>query len=299
MTDPARDAALIWALGTRGRLDDLEGLTAERADSLREAVTRVWDLGREQRVAFAGREVRRLSASRLRRGLEGIDPSWIVEALRGEEPHLVAVALVFLPTPVRRTVTKLLPRKVREAMPDRKALEQVDQLWLVRCRDVLDRRIQDLLPDLQRGAQIDVSSLKNRLCEIGRIEAALGLYRVGRAALARFIANMEPDDRAPVQEELKAADKMADSRVERAERFWGRGAGVDQKTEDLHLRAGLWQLAHVLIVEEYAAHLRSYFLYLPRRWVQELELMAEKVREPEDGFSEQLLAKLNWLPEKS
>ena len=65
MIDPARDAALVWALGTRGRLEDLDGLSEERAESLRDAVTKVLDLGREQRVAFAGREVRRLSASRL------------------------------------------------------------------------------------------------------------------------------------------------------------------------------------------------------------------------------------------
>jgi len=296
VTDPAHDAALVWALGTRGSVDHLEQLDPERADRLRQPLQKVLDLSREQRIAFAGREAQRLSASRLRRGLEGIDPSWIVEALRGEEPHLVAVALVFLPTPVRRTVTKLLPRKVREAMPGRKALEKVDQVWLVRCRDVLDRRIQALLPDLQRGAQIDVAALEQRLRELGRLEAALGLYRVGRAALARFVANMEPGDRPAVQEELKAADAMPDVRLERAERFWGRGAGVDQKTDDLHLRAGLWQLAHVLIVDQRAPQLRSCFLYLPRRWVQELELMAEKVREPEDGFAEQLLARLDLLP---
>ncbi|MEE2836221.1 MAG: hypothetical protein VYB65_09410 [Myxococcota bacterium] len=296
MSDPARDAALVWAVGTRGGLGHLEGLPPERIEQLSEAVQKVLDLPREQRVAFAGREARRLSASRLRRGLEGIDPSWIVEALRGEEPHVVAAALVYLPTPVRRTVVKLLPRKVREAMPDRKTTASVEQLWLVRCRDVLDRRIQTLLPDLQRGAQIDVAALELRLRALGRVEAALGLYRVGRSALARFIATMEPEDRALVQEELKAADTMEDVRVERAERFWGRGAGVDQKADDLHLRAGLWQLAHVLIVERYAAHLRSYFLYLPRRWVQELELMTDKVREPEEGFAERLLTHLDWLP---
>ena len=49
-------------------------------------------------------------------------------------------------------------------------------------------------------------------------------------------------------------------------------------------------------MERYAAHLRSYFLYLPRRWVQELELMTDKVREPEEGFAERLLTHLDWLP---
>ncbi len=297
MSDPARDAALTWALGTRGSIDQLDLLPAERADALRPGVEKVLGLSREQRIAFAGREARRLSASRLRRGLEGIDPSWIVESLRGEEPYLVAASLVFLPTPVRRTVVKLLPRKVRDAMPDRKALAEVDQLWLVRVRDVLDRRIQSLLPDLQRGAHIDVATIERRLRVLWRIEAALGLYRVGRTALARFIGNMEPEHRAAVQEELKGAEAMGDERLERAERFWGRGAGADQKTEDLHLRAGLWQLAHVLCVEAYQAHLRSHFLYLPRRWVQELEMMAEKVREPEEGFAEQMLARLDLLPE--
>ena len=135
VSDPARDAALVWAVGTRGGLNHLEGLPPERTEQLSEAVQKVLDLPREQRAAFAGREARRLSASRLRRGLEGIDPSWIVEALRGEEPHVVAAALVYLPTPVRRTVVKLLPRKVREAMPDRKTTASVEQLWLVRCRD--------------------------------------------------------------------------------------------------------------------------------------------------------------------
>jgi hypothetical protein len=297
VSDPARDAALIWALGTRGSIEHLDMLAPERAESLRKAVEKVFALPREQRIAFAGREARRLSSARLRRGLEGIDPSWIVEGLRGEQPYLVAATLMFLPTPVRRTVVKLLPRKVREAMPDRKDLGGVDQLWLVRARDLLDRRIQSLLPDLQSGAHVDLVRLEQRLRDLGRIEAALGLYRVGRSALARFIANMEPDHRAPVQEELKAVEAAGAVRLERAERFWGRAASGDQKTDELHLRAGLWQLAHVLCDELHEAHLRSHFLYLPRRWVQELEVMSEKVRQPEEGFSEQMLGRLNLLPE--
>ncbi|MDE0881847.1 MAG: hypothetical protein OSB21_04580 [Myxococcota bacterium] len=299
MSDPARQAALTWALGTRGNLQMLDMLAPERAESLRLGVEKILELPREQRIAFAAREARRLAASRLRRGLEGIDPSWIVEALRGEEPYLVASTLVFLPTPVRRKVIKMLPRKVREAMPDRKAMSGVDQIWLVRARDVLDRRIQALLPDLKSGGHIDVLALEGRLRALGRIEAALGLYRVGRAALARFVASMDEEHRGAVQEQLRAADQQPETRMERAERFWGRGAGTDQKPEDLHLRAGLWQLAHVLSEEPWEGCLRSQFLYLPRRWVKELEMMADKIRVPEEGFAETLLGELDLLAGES
>jgi hypothetical protein len=299
LSDPARQAALTWALGTRGNLEMLDMLAPERAESLRLGVEKILELPREQRIAFAAREARRLAASRLRRGLEGIDPSWIVEALRGEEPYLVASTLVFLPTPVRRKVIKMLPRKVREAMPDRKAMSGVDQIWLVRARDVLDRRIQALLPDLKSGGHIDVLALEGRLRALGRIEAALGLYRVGRAALARFVASMDEEHRGAVQEQLRVADQQPETRMERAERFWGRGAGTDQKPEDLHLRAGLWQLAHVLSEEPWEGRLRSQFLYLPRRWVKELEMMADKIRVPEEGFAETLLGELDLLAGES
>ena len=297
MSDPARDAALNWLLGTRGQSDLINHLPEERQEALRPGLERIAELPREQRVAFAAREARRLSASRLRRGLEGIDPSWIVEALRGEAPHLVAAALVYMPTPVRRRVLELLPKKVREAMPGRHEMASVDQVWLVRVRDILDRRIQKMLPALNAGAQLDVPAVEERLRATGRIEAAIGLFRVGRAPLAQFVARMDPDDRGPVQEELKGVEQMGEARIERAERFWGRGAVADQRADDLHLRAGLWQLAHVLTVPGPAEQLRSHFLYLPSRWVKELELMAERVREPEEGFAETLLARLGLSQE--
>ena len=298
MSTSARDAALAWAIASRDRADLLALLSRDRQEGIRPAVEKAGALEREQRIAWSAREARRLSSARLRRGLEGVDPSWMVEGLRGESPRVVAAALSFLPTPVRRNVERHLPRKVREALPSRKAMAGVDKMWLVRVRELLDRRMLTLIPHLRSGAAVDVPALEAALRDFGEGEAALGLQQVGRTALARFLSSLEEARAAAVKEVLKGATDCAEERTRRAERFWGRAAGGEDSTEAIALRSGLWQLAHVLSDPEYGVRLRGVYVYLPHSWVQELDRLEEVVKPAESGFAAQLLSRLGLLSEE-
>jgi hypothetical protein len=271
-------------------------LTEARQVAVRADVEKASALPREQRIAWSAREARRLSSARLRRGLEGVDPSWIVEGLRGESPGVIAASLRFLPTPVRRNVERHLPRKVREALPDRKAMAEVDKVWLVRVRELLDRQVLELIPDLRAGVTVEVPQLEAALRRFGEAEAALGLQQVGRAALARFLGSLDDERAAAVKEVLKGATGCSEGRTRRAERFWGRAAGGEDSTEAIALRSGLWQLAHVLVDAEFGARLRGVYVYLPHSWVQELDRLEEVVKPAEPGFSEALMNQLGLLP---
>jgi len=295
----ARDAALAWALASRDRADLLALLSSDRQEGVRPAVEKAGGLEREQRIAWSGREARRLSTARLRRGLEGVDPSWIVEGLRGESPRVVTAALAFLPTPVRRNVERHLPRKVRDALPDRKAMAGVDKMWLVRWRKLLDRRLLTLIPHLRSGATVDVPALEVALRDFGEGEAALGLQQVGRTALARFLSSLEGARVEAVKEVLKGATDCAAERTSRAERFWGRAAGGEDSTEAIALRSGLWQLAHVLADPEYGPRLRGVYVYLPHPWVQELDRLEEVVKPAESGFANHLMSRLGMVLEEA
>jgi len=240
---------------------------------------------RDQRIAFAGREARRLSSARLRRGLEGIDPSWLVDGLRGENPYIVSAALSFLPTPVRRSVERRLPTKVRDAMPDRQQIAAIENVWLVRIRELLDRRLIELMPMLKSGTVVDLEVVEVALRKLGRAEAALGLQPLGRTVLANFIARLDSQKADTVRRAVKAARTSDPERVERAQRFWGRGIDGDASIEEIELRAGLWLMAHVLADDAWAGHLRAHFVYLPRGWVREIERLKELARPPEKGFA--------------
>tara|TARA_Y100001934_G_scaffold157668_1_gene188713 strand:+ start:1083 stop:2021 length:939 start_codon:yes stop_codon:yes gene_type:complete len=290
--DPAHDAALIWALGTQGDEALLEGLGEPRRSLIAEGVAKIRKMPREQRIAFAGREARRLSSARLRRGLEGIDPSWLVDGLRGEDPYIVGAALSFLPTPIRRSVERRLPTKVRDAMPDRQRIAGMEKVWLVRIRELLDRRLIDLMPMLKRGTVVDLETVEAALRELGRAEAALGLQPLGRTVLANFIARLDPEKANRVRQAVKSARTSDPERGERAQRFWGRGVDGDASMEEIELRAGLWLLAHVLADEAWEEHLRAHFVYLPRGWVREVERLKELARPPEPGFALGLLQAL-------
>ena len=291
-TDPAHDAALVWALGTQGSEALLEGLSEPRRSLIAQGVAKIRQMPRDQRIAFAGREARRLSSARLRRGLEGIDPSWLVDGLRGEDPYVVRAALSFLPTPVRRSVERRLPSKVRDAMPDRQTIAAMEKVWLVRIRELLDRRLIELMPMLKKGTVVDLEAVEHALRELGRAEAALGLQPLGRTVLANFIARLDDEQVEPVKQVIKAARDSDPERGERAQRFWGRGVDGDASMEEIELRAGLWLLAHVLADEAWESHLRAHFVYLPRGWVREIERLKELARPPESGFALGLLRAL-------
>ncbi|MAO83535.1 MAG: hypothetical protein CMH50_06580 [Myxococcales bacterium] len=290
--DPAHDAALIWALGTQGNEMLLEALAEPRRQLIAEGVAKIRKLPRDQRIAFAGREARRLSSARLRRGLEGIDPSWLVDGLRGEDPYVVRAALSFLPTPVRRSVERRLPSKVREAMPDRQTIGRMDKVWLVRIRELLDRRLIELMPMLKKGTVVDLEKVEQALRELGRAEAALGLQPLGRTVLANFIARLDQEKADQVRHVVKMARNSDPERGERAQRFWGRGVDGDASMGEIELRAGLWLLAHVLADDAWESHLRAHFVYLPRGWVREIERLKELARPPESGFALGLLRAL-------
>ena len=119
----SRRSARLGGWDARG-LGHLEGLPPERTEQLSEAVQGCSICPR------AARRLRRAGAAASACGsvaARGIGPSWIVEALRGE-PHVVAAALVYLPT-IRVQWSALPARCVRRCPIGRRRRASSNSGW--------------------------------------------------------------------------------------------------------------------------------------------------------------------------
>ena len=111
-----------------------------------------------------------------------------------------------------------------EAMPDGRR-RRASSAWLVRVA-ILDRRIQTLLPDLQRGAQIDVAALESAAALAGSRRR----WPPSRPLSARSLYRHDGARGRALVEESQQPTRWRRSRS--VPSGSGRGAGVDQKADD-------------------------------------------------------------------
>src|SRR6185503_1199923 len=70
----------------------------------------------EKRVPFMVHEMKQTLGFSGLRGVEKVDPSWILHGLRGESARVVACVLITLPPPTVRAVLKRLPPGIRKKL---------------------------------------------------------------------------------------------------------------------------------------------------------------------------------------
>lgn len=250
---PVREQSLLLALMTFGGRN-ADGLLAHIPDELHagllEKKARLEEIPREKRLPVMIKHLRSTLSYNAPKGLEGVEPSWLIAGFKGESPRTVAIVLMHMPTSVARQIVRRLPKAVQDAMPARTELRDVsmDVVKLVRAR--FDAKFAAMPRDreLSEFAYQDLVIVSARdlialVREIGLAELAAAFVALGKRALAALLRRLPREN----QEELLAAVKRVaggqqmDLKV--AELFLAKVLQSFHNTDELYQKAGLYRLA--------------------------------------------------------
>ena len=240
------------------------------AAALGEKVQGLEDIPREKRVALMIRELKQMMTFRAMKGLEGVEPSWLAAAFKGESPRVVAIALMHLPSSLARQITARLPEAVKQAMPPRDQLASVPMpvVKLVRARfdakfasmplerDVVDLRFRDLM-------LLTAKELVIVMRHVGADEIACAFLTVGKRALAEFLGKLSPGDAEEMIAAVKRADMKDQMDLKAARGFLAKELGSFSNTDELFQKAGLNRLARAISIED-ALYVRQLSQRFPR-----------------------------------
>jgi flagellar motor switch protein FliG len=267
--------------------DDDVGPMREKADKLKEIPT-------DKRVPLMVRQLKQLMSFRGNKGLEGVDPSWLLAGFKGESPRTVAIVLMHMPSSVSRQIVSRLPDDVRQAMPSRKDLQAVPMELIKLVRNRFDAKFA-AMPQagpmeafgFRELVLLNARELVAVIRKLGLEELAQAFLAVGKRALAAFLSRLPPDN----AEELVAAVKRAAAGdamdAKDAQAFLGRHLKNFNNVDELFQKAGLFRLARAVQVDD-RMFLRQLSQRFPRAHGRLLADYLSKVREREPLPDEQL-----------
>lgn len=259
----------------------------DRADALKA-------IPAESRVPLMVRELKELLVQGGRRGIERVDPSWIVNGLKGETPRLVGAVLIGLPPPLVRSILKRLPQAVRKSLPPKQQLRQIPPQVQSGIRLFFERRFFPMpersqgpmqLQDIPHLERIELQALTR---DLGLIELGQAFAAVGKIALVELCRRL-PD--AAAQELIMAvrtasqSGDVPDPRT--AQRFLSRVVVNFEDTEEFLQKAGLWRLAKAFSALE-PVYQRALAQRLPRHAGQLLVSYVAKVEAMGDITAESI-----------
>ncbi len=121
-----RQAMLLATIFTQGGDEDvsiLDLLPDDDAYVLQEKAQQLIEIDGEKRASLVVREIRRQVQFAGLVGLEAIDPSWLLEAVKGEQPHTIGLILAQLSAGARSRILSQLPPAVRDRVPAKEDLK--------------------------------------------------------------------------------------------------------------------------------------------------------------------------------
>ncbi|OGQ92181.1 MAG: hypothetical protein A2289_02520 [Deltaproteobacteria bacterium RIFOXYA12_FULL_58_15] len=270
----SEDVALFAHLpsDTRGRLQ-------EKAQAL-------LAIDSKKRVTFMVHELKQAMSFKGLRGVERVDPSWIVQGLKGENARVVATILMSLPAPTVRSVLRRLPSGIRNKLPPKEEIKRVP-LQLVRAvRQIFESRFAAMPEPSPKGfAFRDVIQLERK--ELYRLMRALGLTELGQAfatvgklALAELCRRLPRDKAEELILSVRHASRMDLPDIKTAQRFLSRVVVNFKDTEEFFQKSGLWRLAKATLLEDETFR-DGFRQRLPRDAGQLLTTYMEKAAEME------------------
>ena len=271
---------------------------------------RLEEIPREKRVPLMVRELRGLMSFRAVKGLDGVEPSWLAAAFKGESPRVIAAVLMFLPSSLSRQIIARLPEGVQKALPPREALKGIPMEVIKLVRSRFDQKfiVMPLERDLTNLGFEDVVLLSAKelitlVRSIGADEIACAFLAVGKRALAEFLSKLSPQDGEELLAAVRRADVKDGMELKSAQTFLGKvltaspsrptghstAAGVKgvggnttgtsfTNTDELFQKGGLYRLARALSVEDETA-VRQLVQRFPRAHGRLLIDYLERVRE--------------------
>lgn len=294
--DKQQQTLLLTALSFGGAeaLDLLDFLPEPTAAALRDKAAKLDEIPKEKRIPLMVRQLRQLISFRATKGLEGVEPSWLIAGFKGESPRTVAIVLLHMPSSVARQIQSRLPDAVRNAMPSRSELREVplEVVKLVRSRFDAKFASMPVAHDLDTLQFRDLVLLSARelvsvVRKLGADELAVAFVVVGKRALAELLQRL-PAEHA---EELIAAVKRVASEdqleIKAAQDFLGNVLGNFHNTDELFQKGGLYRLARA-VRDSDPVFVRQLCQRFPRAHGRLLADYLERVRRRNDSNPEQL-----------
>jgi len=243
-------------LGGDAEVGIFDYLPSDSKRRLKDKAQAINIIPQDKRLKFIVRELKHSISMSGIRGAEKTDPSWIIQALRGESPRIIASVLINLPPAITRSVLKRLPETMRKHLPPKAEIEKIEEPILFGIRQLFERRFSQM-PEFRGGAfsfhdvvQLERPEIFTLLRDLGLIELGQAFVTVGKGALVELCRRL-PKERA---QELIEAVKLA-SRVDLPDRkaaqyFLSRIVMNFENTEEFFQMAGLWRLAKGFLVED-------------------------------------------------
>jgi hypothetical protein len=234
----------------------LDFLPDDDANALRQKVYTLSEIPKEKRVPLMVRQLRQLIQFRATKGLEGVEPSWLIAGFRGESPRTVAIVLMHMPSSIARQIQSRLPDAVRNAMPSRQELRGIplEIVKLVRTRfnkfasmptehELEELRFVDLV-------LLTARELVTLVRKVGANELAVAFVAVGKRALAELLGRLPPEHAEELIAAVKRVTAADQIEFQEAQAFLGRVMGNFHNTDELFQKAGLYRLARSIAMEE-------------------------------------------------
>lgn len=260
---------LLCTMFTQGGGDDLhilDMLPDDDAYALQEKAEALLKIDGEKRAAIVVREIRNQVHFAGSARLEAIDPTWLLAAVRGEQPVTIGIILAQLPAAARSRILSQVPEPVRERIPTKDELKgtRLEIMRIVRQKFELKFATMPAPPGEPTNFYFkDIGLLDGR--ELIQLVRALGIEELGSAFITmgrRKLAELCSSLGKQAAEELIAAVKETDTRdamtMEDATAFLsrmllglktetGRSDATPEATEgfqrELFQKAGLFRLA--------------------------------------------------------
>jgi flagellar motor switch protein FliG len=247
----------MLSFGGSSAVQLLDFLPDEDAGALREKAGTLDEIPKEKRIPLMVRQLRQLMSFRTSKGLEGVEPSWLIAGFRGESPRTVAIVLMHMPSSVARQISSRLPEAVRQAMPSREELRDVplDVVKLVRARFDAKFASMPIEHDLDHLAFRDIILLTARelvtlIRKLGADELACAFVAVGKRALAELLGKLPPENAEELIAAVKRVSAEEQMELKNAQAFLGKVLSSFHNTDELFQKAGLYRLARAVQSED-------------------------------------------------
>ena len=315
---PPRLSMLLATIFTQGGPEDLhllEHLPDDDAFILQEKAEQLMQLDGERRAAVVVREMRRQIQFAGLVGLEAIDPSWLLAAIRGEQPHTIGIILAQLSANARSRILQQLPTAVRARIPPRDELKNVRTEVMRVVRHKFESRFVTMPAPPGEPTNFyfkDIALLDAR--ELVQLIRALGIEQLAAAFLTigkRKLAELCHVLGRHAAEELIGAVKETDSRdamaIDEANDFLSRillgldlvgaqsasGPAKEEFQRELFQKAGLFRLAMAIRAER-PAFVQQLAQRIPRSHGRLLRNYVYRITENQD-LDERKLRRLQDL----
>ncbi len=254
-----RDAMLLLTTLTVGNAEDLAifaHLPPEARGPMQEKAEKLLAIESKKRIPFMVHEIKQAISFRGLRGLERVDPSWILQGLKGESARVVATVLISLPAPTVRSILKRLPPGIRAKLPPKDEVKRVPVELVRSVRQIFESRFASMPEPSAKGfafrdiLQLERKEIYRLMRELGLVELGQAFVAVGKLALAELCRRLPRDKAEELILAVRSASQVDMPDLKTAQRFLSRVVVNFSDTEEFFQKAGLWRLAKAALLED-------------------------------------------------